>query len=171
MKPTPAQLRSDLRYARIAKRCGMQNSLRTAWEARAAGVSPSLAFAMVEQESGDGANVFGHDDSIYRGAGKITKAKYFAYKRQRGPFGHGGMQGVGPLQLTWYSIQDAADSLGGCHLPKHNLRQGFRTLAELIRVYGHADGIRRYNGSGPAADAYSHSVQKREQKWHKRFHG
>lgn len=164
---TARQLAADLRYAHIARRAGMRNSLRTAWEARAAGISATLGYALVEQETGNGANVFGHDPTIFVGAGKVTKAKYTSYKAQRGPTGGGGMQGVGPLQLTWFSTQDAADKLGGCHVPKFNLRQGFRTLAANIKAHGEHDGIKAYNGSGPAAEAYAKSVLKRQAHWHR----
>lgn len=76
----------------------MDNSLRIIREARRAGIAISLGFALIEHESG-GKNIFGHDPTIYVGAGDVTKAKYLAYKRQRGSSGRGGMQGVGPCQL------------------------------------------------------------------------
>lgn len=152
--------------ARKAKRYGMQNSLRIVIEAKRAGIPVSLGFALAEQETGTGANIFGHDPTIYAGAGVVTEAKYKAYRRRRG---HSLMQGVGPLQLTWWATQDAADRLGGCWIPKYNLRVGFSTLAALIRQYGYAKGIERYNGAGPAAVAYSKSVRARADKWHGRL--
>lgn len=170
--PTPAQMAADYRYARIAKSHGMQNSLRIAWEARAAGISPALAYAMVEKESGNGRNVFGHDptNSIPKSwmGTTVTKDKYLYYKSRRPKYG---MQGVGPLQLTWYEFQDRADRMGGCWVPKYNIRVGFQTLAGLIRQYGRWDGVRRYNGSGPDAVAYRDSVKRLHDKWHKRLHG
>jgi hypothetical protein len=157
----------NIQLARKAKRWGMQNSLRTVVEARKAGIPVALAFAMVEKESGNGANVFGHDPTIYAGAGKVTKAKYLDYKRLRG---HYNMQGVGPLQLTWWSTQDAADKLGGCWNPRYNLQQGFQTLHNNIQSYGKHAGIRAYNGAGPRAEAYANSVEALERKWHKRLY-
>lgn len=162
---------ADAKYAHIAKKYGMQNSLRAFWEARAAGVSPALAMAMLEQESGDGANVFGHDPTIFVGSGTVTKAKYLAYKRARIASGNHRMQGVGPLQLTWWSTQDAADKLGGCWIPKYNLRQGYRTLADNIKRYGMWEGVRHYNGSGQASYVYRDRVEDKYAKWHKRLHG
>jgi soluble lytic murein transglycosylase-like protein len=156
----------DLQLALKAKRFGMQNSLRIVLEARAAGVPISLAFAMVEQESGNGANIFGHDDTIFAGAGKVTREKYLRYRQERGKTR---MQGVGPMQLTWYELQDDADRLGGCWIPKYNIRVGFRHLAQLIKQYGHDLGVERYNGSGPAAVEYRRSVLAREKKWHDRL--
>lgn len=173
-----AERAADLKYAAIAKRHGMQNSLRTCWEARDAGIKTSLAFAMLEQETGNGANVWGHDDTIFIGGydaahrkhygPKVTEAGYRAYKAQRG---RNHMQGVGPLQLTWWEFQDAADALGGCWIPKYNMRYGFRKLHSLIKSNGLAIGIARYNGSGPDADAYSRSVRAREARWHVRLYG
>lgn len=160
----------DLGYARKAKKYGMQNSLRVVLEARRAGIPVSLGFAMVEQETGRALNIFGHDPTSsipnsWKGTG-VTLAKYHYYKVRRGRYG---MQGVGPLQLTWWQTQDTADRLGGCYKTAYNLRVGFSTLAALIRQHGYARGIERYNGSGPAAVAYSKSVRARADKWHRRL--
>lgn len=157
----------DVALARKAKRYGIKNSLRTVLEARRAGLPVSLAFALVEQETDNGANVFGHDPVQSIRGGPVTKARYLTYRaRRRAGFG---MQGVGPLQLTWWATQDEADRLGGCWKPAVNLRVGLGTLAGLIRQHGYGDGVRRYNGSGPAAVAYSASVRARAKKWHRRL--
>lgn len=131
-------------------------------EARRAGIPVSLGFALVEQESGF-TNVFGHDPTIFVGAGKVTRAKYAQYKAARG---HTHMQGVGPCQLTWWATQDRADKLGGCWVPQYNIRVAFETLAGNIKQHGLAAGIAAYNGTGPAAAAYSRSVQIKARKWH-----
>lgn len=144
----------------------MRNARTIADEARRAGITYDLAFAMVEQESGNGMNVFGHDPTIFAGAGKVTRGKYWSYKFARG---RTRMQGVGPLQLTWWELQDAADDLGGCWVPRYNLRVGFEHLRDLTHTYGERGGIRRYNGAGPAAEQYASSVLARKAKWHKRF--
>lgn len=157
---------ANLRRALIARRFGMRNARTIADEARRAGLTYDLAFAMVEQESGNGCNVFGHDPTIFVGAGRVSKARYQAYKAARG---RTHMQGVGPLQLTWWELQDEADRIGGCWIPRNNLHVGFRHLKELIDTHGERDGIRRYNGSGPAAEAYARSVLARKAKWHARF--
>ena len=73
----------DLLYARRAKKAGANYSLRIIMEARRAGIPLSLAFAIIEQES-NFQNVFGHDPTIFSGAGEVTKSKYLAYKRRRG---------------------------------------------------------------------------------------
>jgi hypothetical protein len=170
--------KADERYAAIAKSHGLQNSLRALWEAREVGISPSLALAMLEQES-MGKNLWGHDPTIFIGGrdtrnGKswgpvVNRKAYEEYRRQRRASGNRLMQGVGPLQLTWWEFQDGADKLGGAWLPKYNLRYGYGRLAKLIEEHGIWDGVRRYNGSGPNAEAYKQSVKARTSKWHTRL--
>src|SRR4051812_41044514 len=137
----------------------------TVAEAQRAGLRLAVACAMLEKETSGGHNVFGHDPTIFVGAGKVTKAKYLAYKQQRVASGNRRMQGVGPCQLTWYEFQDEADREGGCWRPEINIRIGFRRLAANIKQYGEADGARRYNGTGPAADAYSADLLRRAGPW------
>ena len=73
----------DVRLAAKARRHGARYPLHIIRGARRAGVPISLAFALFQQES-NFRNVFGHDPTIFAGAGKVTKAKYLAYRRQRG---------------------------------------------------------------------------------------
>jgi hypothetical protein len=155
----------DLALAAKAKRHGANYSLRIILEARRAGIPISLAFALIEQES-NFRNVFGSDPTIFIGAGEVTKAKYLAYKVARGKTR---MQGVGPAQLTWWELQDAADRRGGAWKPEHNIAVAFDRLAALIAEHGEREGIRRYNGSGPKADRYAKSVLARREKWHDRL--
>ena len=154
----------DMQLAVRAKRAGANYSLRIVLEARRAGIPVSLAFALVEQES-NFKNVFGHDPTHHVG-GDVTKARYAEYLRQRGKTGKGGMQGVGPTQLTWWEFQDVADALGGAWKPANNIRVGMWQLSRLIDQYGTREGIARYNGSGPKADAYAESVLKKQKRWH-----
>lgn len=170
VKVTQSEYDADQHYASIASGYGIDNSLRAFWEARRAGISPSLAAAILEQESG-GQNVFGHDPTIFIGAGEVTKAKYLAYRERRRASGNRLMQGVGPMQLTWWEFQDGADRLGGAWVVKYNLRYGYGRLADLTNRYGTWEGVERYNGSGAAAVAYRRSVKTRYDKWHNRLHG
>jgi hypothetical protein len=140
-------------------------------EAQRAGLRLALACAVLDKETGGGHNVFGHDPTIFVGAGKVTKAKYTAYKKQRVASGNRHMQGVGAMQLTWYELQDEADREGGCWRPDANMRIGFRHLAALIKSNGEAVGVRMYNGSGKAAEAYSADVLRRAAEWEKRLAG
>lgn len=157
----------DLQLAARAKRAGAHYPLTIIQEARAAGLPISLGFALGEQESGF-RNVFGHDPTTsipesWKGT-KVTKSKYAHYRANRARHG---MQGVGPCQLTWWATQDTADRLGGCWKPRINFRVAFRTLATNVKTYGQKDGIRRYNGSGPAADRYSQEVRAKAARWHR----
>lgn len=124
----------------------------------------SYALALVEKESAF-KNVFGHDAvrNPIKG-GKVTLIRYRAYKayRQRG----WGMQGVGPVQLTWYEFQDRADQAGGCHKPYASMCVGFQHLKELIQQHGKQAGAAAYNGTGDAADAYGRDWLTRQKKWH-----
>lgn len=160
--------RRDLALAVKAKRHGAKYSLRIIREARRAGIPISLGFALLEQEERRFRNVFGHDPTIFVGAGRVTKKKYLQYKLARDAHAPRRrlMQGVGPAQLTWYELQDEADSLGGCWKPAVNIRVAFRHLAALMKEKGEAGGIVAYNGSGPAAQRYAVQVRARQRKWH-----
>ena len=140
-------------------------------EAKRAGLRLPLACALLEKESGGGRNVFGHDPTIFVGAGEVTRAKYREYKKRRVGSGNTHMQGVGPCQLTWWEFQDTADREGGCWRPEVNMRVGFRHLVALINQHGEADGARRYNGSGDAAEAYSRDLLAKAKVWDAKLAG
>src|SRR5688572_14557382 len=92
------------------------------------GVPFHILCALLEQETSGGRNIFGHDASIFKGAGRVTARKYAIYKKERDRFKQKRMQGVGPLQLTWWEFQDEADEAGGCHRPYYNILTGARIL-------------------------------------------
>lgn len=148
-------------------------------EAHAAGLPLDLACALLVQESGGGRNAWGHDPTIFVGGFDahrgvhygplVTEEGYRQYLKQRGSHGQGGMQGVGPCQLTYFAYQDEADREGGCWQPRFNIRIGFRYLAANIKRYGLRAGIRAYNGSGPAAEHYADSVLALQAVWKKRL--
>jgi hypothetical protein len=142
-------------------------------EARRVGIPLSYALAFLEKEStghdedGEGKfglNLFGHDpvNNPVRG-GFVTRSRYASYlaNRKRGL----GMQGVGPMQLTWWQFQDMADQQGGCWHPQYNMRVGFAIAKRLIRESGKHDGVRRWNGTGAAAEAYADDWSDRERRW------
>lgn len=160
-----------LRKAAILKRYGIKRPLKTVEAALKANLPIGIAAAVLEKESYGGKNVFGSDPSRcsnpgYKKGGRVTKDTYLAYKKLRPSCG---MQGVGPVQLTYYSFQDEADSLGGCWKPEINMYVGFKLMKSLIDTHGLALGIERYNGSGPAAQAYSQWVRDRALVWRKRL--
>lgn len=141
----------------------MRMPLRTVLAARGSGLNLALACSVLMQESGGGENVFGHDPTIFAGAGTVTRAKYLAYRRERDLPHHGARcQGVGPCQLTYVGYQDQADEypgrLRGCWRPLVNMRVGFRVLAGHVRRDGLQQGVAAYNGSGPEAQRYAAEV-------------
>ena len=157
-------MRRNLVLAYRAKRAGAHWSLRIILEARRHRIPISLAFAVVEQETGF-RNVFGHDrgkkpNPIQGGA--VTRDKYRRYCTY---LTHGyDLQGVGPCQLTSRHLQVAADNLGGCWKPKHNIEVGMAFLGALLRKQG---SVRRalvaYNG----AAIYADRVLARQARWHR----
>ena len=127
---------------------------------RAADIPFYVGCAFLVQETGGGRNVFGHDPTVFAGAGKVTREKYLAYKHVRQHTGE--MQGVGPMQLTWWSYQDRADRLGGAWRPYPNMLVGFRQLAALHDATGSwRAAAHDYNGSGAMAAAYAAQMSHR----------
>jgi hypothetical protein len=155
---------NDLQLFNAARRNGIKMPVRALRASKIEKAPYWVTCAFLMQESGGGENVFGHDPGNFSGAGKVTKAKYLDYKRRRQS--GAGMQGVGPMQLTWYSFQDMADDLGGCWRPYINVRVGLQIL-KSYRGTGMSwkDSARRYNGSGPAADAYANQMEVRFAHW------
>lgn len=150
----------DLTLARRANRAGAKYSLRIVWEARRARIPISLAFALVEQES-NFRNVVGHDQGGPHPGAAVTRQVV------RDILASPVSNGVGLTQLTWKPYIRKADSLGGAHRPKYQLRVGFRALADNVHRAGSLrSGIRAYNGSGPAADNYARQVLRKQAKWH-----
>lgn len=157
----------DIRIATKARRHKAKFALRIVIEARKANIPVSIAFALIEQES-NFRNVFGHDpvkmpEGVEKGS-IVTKTKYIKYKKKRYA---NGAQGVGPAQLTYAGYQDQADRLGGCWKPRYNIEVAFKAISSLIAEKGKFEGIRSYNGSGPAAVAYANSVIAKQEKWHR----
>jgi hypothetical protein len=138
--------------------------------AAAAGLDLAAACTMLELESSGGHNVWGHDavptGGLYVKGAEVTQTEYLAYKARRAELG---CQGVGPCQLTYYALQDRADDLGGCWIWENNVQVGFGVLANNIRTLGLHDGFMRYNGSGPAAQAYAAKAMARYETWQSRF--
>lgn len=159
----------DQDLARKAKANGAKYSLRIVIEARKAKIPISLGFALIEQES-NFRNVFGHDPTIFVGAGEVTKAKYLVYRAKRGPTGRGGMQGVGPPQLTYFTFQDRADEAGGCWVARYSIQVAFTDLAGMIRKHGEHKGLAVYNAGESGwrnGEDYARSVQKKQMRWHR----
>lgn len=152
------------------RRNGIKVPIIAYQEARRTGCNLAALCAVLEQETGGGRNVYGHDrDShgriIWHGSSgtvKVTKKNYLRYRAWRRANRNRLMQGVGPMQLTWYSYQDEADKLGGCWNPRYNVRVGAKLLKSHRAHYGSwHKAFRAYNGS----EAYANQVDKRFKKW------
>lgn len=164
-----------LREILALKRYGIEHPIITYQEAKRGGVELAVVAAVLEQETGGGRNVFGHDRDehghvIFHGqedSVPVTKELYLEYKRFRDAIpGRRRMQGVGPMQLTWWRFQDEADAEGGCWNPRANIRVGIRVLRRnLARSGSLRETLRAYNGSYAYADA----VLLKVEKWRKRL--
>ena len=158
--------RRQRELSKIAKAAGARSySLRILIEADATDhVSKSLALALIEQESGF-RNVFGRDrGQPYAGAGTVSERKYRAYRAT------GGQQGVGPAQLTAHEYQDRADKLGGCWIPRHNIRVALQALDDLIARYGERRGLASYNAGERGwrrGQGYANEVLAKKARWHR----
>ena len=129
-----------------------------------AGIPFAVMCAVLEKESAGGDNVFGHDPTIFVGAGRVTKKKYLAYLAQRKRTGK--MQGVGPMQLTWWEFQDEADRRGGCWKPYVNMLVGAEILITYWNQYGDWKKVgTRWNGS----EVYGADLAVKIQKWRNLF--
>lgn len=140
-----------------------------------AGLPLAAAAALLEQESGGGHNVWGHDNvatgGIYVKGSEVTRETYDKYRAARKAHTVG-PQGVGPCQLTSEAFQDRADAAGGCWDPIANMRVGFALLATYARDWGMEAAFRAYNGGpaaraggNPAADRYAETAMDRYRRW------
>jgi hypothetical protein len=124
-----------------------------------AGIPFYVACSFLVQETGGGRNVFGHDPTIFSGAGEVTEEKYLAYRAERDATGK--YQGVGPMQLTYGPFQDMADQAGGCWKPYVNMLIGFQILAGYRREGDWHYAAKRYNGS----ESYAVEMDARFAEW------
>lgn len=148
---------------RRARRAGIVSPLVTWRACRKAGLPYSVGCALLAQESYGGKNVWGSDPTWMVGYGEVTECNYGVYRKHRPRFGS---QGVGPCQLTYYSIQDRADVVGGCWKPLPNMVTGFTLLASHYTfTKDWRESCRRYNGTGPAAEAYADRMVTRIAEW------
>jgi hypothetical protein len=160
-----ALTKKDRRVIRNAERHGIHNAELTyrllgQTKNRHNGLTFAVLCAVLMRETSGGLNIFGHDLTIYAGRGVVTKAKYLAYRALSRRTGK--QQGVGPMQLTSRFLQDKADKMGGCWLPKNNLRVGIDYLNDLMHEHKtRHGGLTAYNGS----NYYAHVVEASAQQW------
>lgn len=141
----PALTAAGIGYARIViEACLAEN------------VPVECVCVLLVKETGGGQAIWGHDqtppDAVlpYVKGGPVTPENYAAYKAGIAA-GLWGRQGVGPMQLTHYSLQDEADAEGGCWNPETNIRVGVRQFGRLLATSDSLrTAFRRYNAGGPA---------------------
>lgn len=142
------------------------------------GLYLSTAAALVEQESG-GKSLFGCDHGT-SWAGKspfcqdaVTRARVQALIRDINE-GYGS-NGVGLTQLTSPEYIFEAEKLGGAHLPRYQMRVGFRVLLDHILNLGWPAGAAAYNaGAGnwrSVINTYGASMARLQAEWAERLAG
>lgn len=158
--------------AQVLASAGIRRPDITVRAAAEADLELAAACVMLMAESGGGRMVWGGDavstGGLYVKGGPVTRENYLAY-RDAMRAGLVGRQGVGDAQLTSAEFQDRGDECGGCWDPYANQLAGFIGLANRIRAYGTRDGFRRYNGSGPAAEAYADARMAELAVWRRRL--
>lgn len=155
--PEPSPELRDLKI-RAAREAGLINA-HIAWEQSRGLIPYWAACAFLMQESG-GRNVWGSDATWMVGYGDVTECAYQVYREHRARFG---MQGVGPMQLTWWVFQDRATARGGCWMTSINMRVGFEVVRQLLDD-GDGDwwwAAKAYNGS----DLYADQMMERFEQW------
>lgn len=146
---------------------GVRQPLVVIEEAKRADIKVASALAMLEMETGiPQNNIFGGDyGSRFAGVPPYYHDHVTALKVKRllaQPLNNG----VGWTQLTSRPFVEEAERLGGAHIPRYQMRVGFRVLRENFE---RTDSIRgmfvAYNGSGAAAEAYGTKAVGLREKW------
>jgi hypothetical protein len=138
------------------------------------GLYLSTACALVEKESGF-KNAFGCDHGAkwtntppYCQVA-VTESRVKALIRNFYEPPVGGANGVGLTQLTTISRVQEAERLGGAHVPRFQMRVGFRYLNSLIAQLGWPAGAAAYNaGAGnwrAVIDTYGADMKRLEREW------
>jgi hypothetical protein len=154
-----------MRRWRKLKRHGVRRPRLVIREARRARLPLPNALAMLEQETGiPQRNVFGCDWGA-QGGNPPYCGDPVTRKRVRKLIRLGKANGVGWTQLTYMPFVLQAQQAGGAWKPKYQMRVGFKVLGDLIRANGIQGGHQRYNGSGPAAEAYGRRAVELAKKW------
>lgn len=155
---------------RILKAHGVHQPKVVVDEAHRAVLTLEHALAMLECETGiPQRNIFGGDyGSSYAGRppyyhDAVTPARVTALLAQ--PLNNG----VGWTQLTYRPFVVEAQQLGGAHIPRYQMRVGFKALAGLITARGERAGFAGYNGTGAAADAYAQRAIGFTNAWRERL--
>lgn len=148
------------------RRHGVKRPFLVIAEAKRAELPLACAVALLEKETGiPQRNIFGCD----HGAGRAFCHQRVTSDRVRQLLASGTANGVGWTQLTYLPFVRQAEAAGGAHKPKYQMRVGFQVLSDLITQHGVETGFARYNGSGPAAEAYGADALWKTHRWRRRI--
>jgi hypothetical protein len=151
-----------LRLAAKLKRKGVRRPLLVIRESRRAGLKVWEALALLEKETGiPQRNVFGCDHGPLKACCHERVTRRRVRRLLRGPYANG----VGWTQLTYKPFVHEANSEGGAHKPKAQMRVGFRILAAHKNAENLRYAYRRYNGSGDQAERYAAQALILSRKW------
>lgn len=128
------------------------------------------AAVLLELESSGGRNVFSAPKDprgMARGS-LVTEETYALYLSRRA---EAGPQGVGPMQLTWPALQDAADARGGAWRPEINVRVGLEVFASHLRRDSARDAYSRWNTGKPGSSSYAARALELLPGWRKVIEG
>lgn len=172
----PADPRKDAAVRIINSYFGTSHGTEIYEEADRAGLHLAAACALVEQES-NGRNIFGCDlgprTTVPFCRQEVTKER--VQQLVRHIRAGGTSNGVGLTQLTWRDFIYEAESLGGAHIPRNQLRVGFKLLASYIERYGEPDCWGAYNAGernrASVRATYSTSCMRKRDAWRQRLSG
>jgi len=151
--------------AKKLKAKGVKQPFVTIDEAKRADILVASALAMLEMETGiPQRNVFGCD------YGERNTAPWchqeVTPERIKQLLSQGLSNGVGWTQLTYRPFIAEAQAMGGAHIPRYQMRVGFKVLRSNFDRYGSVHEMyRAYNGTGPAAEAYATRAVSLRTKW------
>ena len=157
-----------IKAARVARANGVPADVAAivAYAAATQRVSPALAFALVEQESGF-RHIFGHDPGGLFPGESVTRSRFrtlLAHVKAGGT-----SNGVGLTQITYGGYLVAHP---GIWRKLANVKLGLALIGASVEGHGKREGLARYNG-GPNPPAvsygYADSVMRLEKKWRGRF--
>jgi hypothetical protein len=137
-------------------------------ECHAEGLRLSVGAGLIEQESG-GRNIFGCDHGSTGDRPPYCHQWVTEQRVQRlmaGDFASG-LNGVGVTQLTTAQFVIDAQDMGGAHIPRYQMRRGFRLLRQYFRQFDFMNALGAYNaGPGnPGSVYFTYSTPLAEKIW------
>lgn len=143
-------------------------------ECSAEGLPLSVGAGLIEQESG-GRNMFGCDKGATGDRPPYCHQFVTEQRVQQLMAGNfaSGLNGVGVTQLTTAQFVIDAQNMGGAHIPRYQMRRGFRLLRTLFRQFDFMNALGAYNAGpgnpGSVFDTYSTPLAEKIWRWTQRF--